>query len=65
MSFYMMFTQSAKKTNGSRGRVELGKLVLFDGLPVARGGGIDRGRFEDYRRDPISEWPIDDVSISK
>jgi hypothetical protein len=34
--FRMLGTESAKEANGSRSRIELGKRLLLDGLPVAR-----------------------------
>jgi hypothetical protein len=41
MVFYMLSTESAKEANGSRSRIELGKLVLLDGLPLLRWCGVN------------------------
>jgi hypothetical protein len=40
MVFHMLSAESAKEVNGSRSRIELGKLVLLDGLPVVRWCGV-------------------------
>jgi hypothetical protein len=39
--FYVLSAESAKEANGNRSRIELGKLVLLDGLPVARWCGVN------------------------
>jgi hypothetical protein len=46
VALHMVGTEAAEKADGSRGRVELGQLVLLDGLPVARRSGVDWRGFE-------------------
>jgi hypothetical protein len=41
MVFHVLGTESAKEANDSRSRIELGKLVLLDGLPGARWCGVN------------------------
>ena len=57
---YVLRAETAEKADGGGSRVELGQFVLFDGLPVARGGGVDRSRFEDGGGDAVKEGPVDD-----
>lgn len=37
--------------------------MLLDGLPVARGGGVDGCRFEDGSGDAVGERAVDDVAV--
>jgi hypothetical protein len=62
--FHMLGTKSVKEVNGSRSRIELGKLVLLDGLPVARWCGVNWSSFKDGSADSICEWSINNVSMS-
>ena len=58
----VVLAQTPQETDGGRGRVELGELVLLDGFPVARGGRVDGGRLEDSRGNTESERSVDDVA---
>lgn len=59
---HVVCTETAKETDGGGGGVELGEFVLFDGLPVARGRGVDRSRFKDGGGDAVGEGTVDDVA---
>ena len=48
--------------DGGGGGVELGDLVLLDGLPVARRGRVNGGRFEDSGADAVEKGSVDDVT---
>jgi hypothetical protein len=39
VALHMVGTEAAEQADGSRGRVELGQLVLLDGLPEREGVG--------------------------
>jgi hypothetical protein len=39
----VMLTETTEETNGGRSSVELGNLVLLNGLPVAGRGGVNGG----------------------
>ena len=62
MSFDMLRPKTAQKTDSSRRRVELSKLIFVDGLPVTGGRRIDRGRFEDGGRHAVGKRSVDDVA---
>jgi hypothetical protein len=57
----MLMAQTPEKTDGSWCRVELGELVLLNGFPVSRGGGVYRSRLEHGGSDTKSERSVDDV----
>jgi len=62
MVVYMLSTKTAKQTDGGGRGVELREFMLFDGLPIARGSRVDRGRFEDCGGDTVGERAIDDIA---
>jgi hypothetical protein len=41
MVLHVLSTESTKKANGSRSRIELGKLVLLDSLPITGWCGVN------------------------
>jgi hypothetical protein len=53
-----------EEADGRRGGIELGNLVLVDGLPVAGGSGIDWSRLENGGGNAVTERPVDDVSVA-
>lgn len=58
----VMFTKTAEETDGSGSGVEVGNLVLLNGLPVAGWGGVNWGRFEDGGGNTVEKRPVDDVT---
>ena len=58
----VLMAQTPEKTDGGRCRVELGKLMLLDGFPVARGSGIYRSRLENGGGNTKGERSIDGVA---
>ena len=58
----VVFTKTTEETDGGGGGVELGDLVLLDGLPVARRGRVNGGRFEDSGADAVEKGSVDDVT---
>lgn len=61
---HVVLTEAAEETDGSGRRVELGNLVLVDGLPVPCGGRVDGRRLEDGSRHTVCERTVYDVGMS-
>lgn len=61
----VVFAEAAKKPDCGGGGIELGQLVLLDGLPVARRCGVYGGGFKDSRRNSICKRAVDDVSARR
>lgn len=53
--------KAAEETDGGGRGVELGDLVLVDGLPVSRGSGVDGRRFEDGGGYAVRKGAVHDV----
>lgn len=62
MLLNMILTQAPEETDCSGSRVELGELVLLDGLPVTRRGGVYRSRLKDSRGDTKGERAVHNVT---
>ena len=58
----VVLTETTKETDGGGSGVELGNLVLLNGLPVAGRGRVNGGGFEDGGGDTVEERPVDDVT---
>ena len=58
----VMLTEATEKTDGGGSGVEVGNLVLLDGLPVTGWSGVNWGGFEDGGGNTIEKWPVDDVT---
>lgn len=58
----VVLSETAEETDGGWSRVEVGKLVLLNGLPVTRWGRVDGRRFEDSGGDTVEKRPVDDVT---
>ena len=55
-------SETTEQTNSRRRGVELRKLMLLDGFPVARGGRVYRSRLENGGGNTKGERSIDDVA---
>jgi hypothetical protein len=60
--FDVVLAETAEEADGGGSGVEVGNLVLLDGLPVAGGGRVNWGRFEDGGGDAVEERSVDDVT---
>ena len=58
----VMLTETTEETDGGGSRVEVGNLVLLNGLPVAGWGRVNGGRFEDGGGDTVEKRSVDDVT---
>lgn len=61
----MMLSKPAKESDGSGRRIELRDLVLIDTFPIARGGRVYGGGFENRGCYAVGEGAIDDISRSR
>jgi len=55
-------SKAAKESNSSGCGVELGKFVLLDSLPIARGSGVYRSGFENGSGDSVSQRAVNNVA---
>ena len=58
----VVFTETTEETDGGWSGVEMGELVLLDGLPVTGWGGVNGGGFKDGGGDTIEKRSVDDVT---
>jgi len=58
----VVLTETTEETDGGGSSVDMGNLVLFDGLPVAGWGWINRGGFEDSGGDTVEKGSVHDVT---
>jgi hypothetical protein len=58
----VVFTETTEETDGGGSGVEVGNLVLLDGLPVTGWGRVNGGGFEDGGGDTIEKRSVDDVT---
>ena len=58
----VFFAETTEETDGGRGGVEVGDLVLVDGLPEAGGRGVGGCGLEDGGGDAIGERAVDEVA---
>jgi len=60
----MMSAKTTEETDGSRSRVKVGNLVLFNGLPVTGRGGVYGSGLEEGSCDTVGERAVDDVGMA-
>ncbi len=60
----VFLAETTKETDGGRGGVEVGDLVLVYGLPEARWSRVDGGRLEDSCGNTVGERAVDDVAAN-
>ena len=58
----VVLTETTEEADGGGSSVDVGNLVLLNGLPVARWGRINGGGFEDSGGDTIEKGPVHDVT---
>jgi hypothetical protein len=62
MALNVVRPKTTEKSDSGGGRVKLGELVFCNGLPVTRGGGIDRSGFKHGGGDPVCERAVNNVT---
>jgi len=60
----MVSAKTTEETDGSRRRVKVSNLVLFNDLPVTGRGGVYGSGLEDGGCDAVGERTIDDVGMA-
>lgn len=58
----VVLAETTEETDGGGSGVEMGNLVLLDGLPITGWGRVDGGGFEDGGSDAIEKRSVDDVT---
>lgn len=58
----VVLTETTEETNGGWSSVDVGNLMLLNGLPVTGWGGVNGGGFEDSGGDTIEKGPVHDIT---
>jgi len=58
----VVLAETTEEADGGGSRVEVGNLVLLNGLPVTGWGRVNGGGFEDGGGDTVEKRSVDDVT---